>query len=299
MIAPLSMRMLVCALPATAALLAAQTSRPERTAPPRSPAVESATHDVLDAVRALRVEARAVAAGEQPPRSRADFAESFPITSPREAAGGKLLLRADRDPYVDAYVRWQLTSYEPLLPELIDPAFARWIATLPEYADNPRADERLVREMMTIAQAGALSESDQAEISERLETLAARTSDARRLNEPARQLREWIEKQVEGDRARRLLLALEQVASLADSGWSVREIKGDVERLIEASARDESFTADDRRRVVERAGELISIQRLFLASARIDGGALSVEFDDAAIYDFEVRRWARLLEEGD
>ena len=46
-----------------------------------------------------------------------DFAERHPATVDMDELRQVLVKRAHRDPFTDAYVRWQLTSFDPGLPE--------------------------------------------------------------------------------------------------------------------------------------------------------------------------------------
>ena len=39
----------------------------------------------------------------------------------------------------------------------------------------------------------------------------------------------------------------------------------------------------------------IGRQRLYVASARLRNGALAVDYGNAAVYDFDVNRWLRLM----
>ena len=83
--------------------------------------------------------------------------------------------------------------------------------------------------------------------------------------------------------------------TLVDAGWPSDTTKSHLEDLFNASARDRSFTPDQRRLVASQAQRLAGRTRVFLTSARIDQDALIAQFNDTGVYDFDVKRWTRAL----
>ena len=260
-------------------------------APPRSPAATLAT-----AIKTLLDEARLAKTEEQLPRQDADFARRAgqqPL--PPLIVGRQLIRRADRDPFVDAYVRWQLTSFEPALPEMADREFERFVSELPPMLENPRANASLLGDVNTALGAGALGESTQAALRRRLDALAAQTGRARTMNRPATRLYDWVARQLPQTGARALQLELARLDALVDAGWPSDTAKSHLEDLFNASARDRSFTPDQRRLVASQAQRLAGRTRVFLTGARIDQGALVAQFNDTGVYDFDVKRWTKAL----
>lgn len=258
--------------------------------PPRSPAATLAT-----AIKTLLDEARLAKIKEQLPRQDADFARRTGPPLPPLIVGRQLIRRADRDPFVDAYVRWQLTSFEPTLPEMTDREFERFLSELPPMLENPRANGSLLGDINAALRAGALGESTQAALRRRLDALAAQTGRARTMNRPATRLYDWVASQLPQTGARTLQLQLARLDALVDAGWPSDAAKSHLEDLFNASARDRSFTPDQRRLVASQAQRLAGRTRVFLTSARIDQGALVAQFNDTGVYDFDVKRWTRAL----
>ncbi len=257
--------------------------------PPRSPGATLAT-----AIKTLLDEARLAKTEEQLPRQDADFARRAgqpPL--PPLIVGRQLIRRADRDPFVDAYVRWQLTSFEPTLPEMTDREFERFLSELPPMLENPRANGSLLADINAALGAGALGESTQAALRRRLDALAAQTGRARTMSQPAMNLYDWVANQLPQTGARALQLQLARLDALVDAGWPSDTAKSHLEDLFNASARERSFTSDQRRLVASQAQRLAGRTRVFLTSARIDHGALVAQFNDTGVYDFDVKRWTR------
>lgn len=259
--------------------------------PPRSPAATLAT-----AIKTLLDEARLAKTEEQLPRQDADFAhQAGQQPLPPLIVGRHLIRRADRDPFIDAYVRWQLTSFEPALPEMTDREFERFLSELPPMLENPRANGSLLGDVNAAIRAGALGESTQAALRRRLDALAAHAGRARTMNRPAMNLYDWVAHQLPQTGARALQLQLARLDALVDAGWPSDTAKSHLEDLFHASARDRSFTPDQRRLVASQAQRLAGRTRVFLTSARIDQDALIAQFNDTGVYDFDVKRWTRAL----
>ncbi len=272
----------------TAGLLVAAPATAQ--SPPRSPAAILAT-----AIKTLLDEARLAKTEGQLPRLDADYAPRAGPPLPPLIVGRQLIRRADRDPFVDAYVRWQLTSFEPALPEMTDREFERFLSELPPMLENPRANGSLLGDVNAALGAGALPESTQAALRRRLDTMAAQASRARTMNRPAMNLYDWVASQLPQTGARALQLQLARLDALVDAGWPSDAAKSRLEDLFNASARDRSFTADQRRLGASQAQRLAGRTRVFLTSARIDQGALVAQFNDTGVYDFDVKRWTRAL----
>ncbi len=259
--------------------------------PPRSPAATLAT-----AIKTLLKEARLAKTDEELPRQNADFArQAGQQPLPSMIVGRQLIRRADRDPFVDAYVRWQLTSFEPALPEMTDREFERFLSELPPMLENPRANGSLLGDVNAAIRAGALSESTQAVLRRRLDALAAQAGRARTMNQPTMRLYDWVARQLPQTGTRVLQLELARLDALVDTGWPSDAAKSHLEKLFNASARDRSFTPDQRRLVASQAQRLAGRTCVFLTSARIDQGALIAQFNDTGVYDFDVKRWTRAL----
>ena len=256
----------------------------------RSPGAALAT-----AVKTLTDEARLIKNHEHLPRRNADVAQEFARSLPPELVGSRLVRRVDRDPFVDAYVRWQLTSFDPALPQMADGAFYRFLRDLPRMLESPRARESLIGEMNAAIRAGTLSEPTQIALRHRLDALAEQTREAQTMNRPAMKFYDWVARQLPPTGAQVLQLELARLNALVNAGWPTDAAKSHLEELFNASARDECFDAEQRRRVAEMTQRLVGRTRVYLASARIEAGAIVAQFNDTGVYDFDVQRWTKAI----
>ena len=79
-----------------------------------------------------------------------DFAKRFGHQIPQADLTQAILVRTHPDPFVDAYVRWQLTSFDPSLPQLSDQEFANFMDAIPALIPNPRAEPEVVSACFTM-----------------------------------------------------------------------------------------------------------------------------------------------------
>lgn len=250
---------------------------------------------LAEAIKTLTDEAHEAKETQQLPRQKANFATSFNQTLPTELVGRKISRQINRDDFVDAYVRWQLTSFDPTLPKFNDREFARFISSLPKLLDHPRADNALLADINKAIGAGILDEKSQEQLSSKITECTKKTSVASSLNLPNTRLRTWILSQISNTGARPLQIKLDQLAKTVQAGWPVDRIKTQLDKLFEKSDRDRSFTIKQRQTVVRQAQKLIGMNRVFLARANISDGTISADFDDSGVYDFDVRRWTRSI----
>jgi hypothetical protein len=287
----------------TASAVTAQTTQPSK--PPTQPSRPTKTRDeqkpssasaVNIAITQLTQEVKEAAKEGRLPRSKADFAASFTHEIPSDAVVRKIIRPISRDPRVDGYVRWQLTSFRPSIAELEPRQYQQMLRQLPALQENPRANDELLRMVQAMRRVNPLDETQKKAISDRLDSLSTYVSRTRDFNVPAIRFREWMSKQYEKNRARSLELAMERVAAHVKAGWSIDRLKTPLEAMFEAARWDDEFTDDQRRRIAKLAMELVGRRRVVLGSARVNQDQLEVEFDETAVYDFDVRRWIKLLE---
>ena len=250
---------------------------------------------LAQAIKTLTDEARQAKETQQLPRQKADFAKTFNQTLPCKLVSRKIIRQINRDDFVDAYVRWQLTSFNPTLPELDDREFARFVSSLPKLLDHPRADKMLLSDINKAIRVGILDEKSQEQLSSKITEYTKMTSVASALNLPNTRFRTWILSQLSNTSTRPIQLKLDQLAKTVQAGWPVDRIKTQLDKLFEKSDRDKSFTLKQRQTVARQAQMLIGMNRVFLARANITDGTISADFGDSGVYDFEVRRWTRSI----
>ncbi|MHC4948289.1 MAG: hypothetical protein ACYTG1_08510 [Planctomycetota bacterium] len=280
------------ALPAVVVALAA-ASGPAPPGPAAPPVAPSAA--LRQAIALLTAEAEAARAGDASIRAETDFAAASGLAVDPRATGARLLRPVHRDPFVDAYVRWQLTGFRVELPALTGRQLAAVLDDLPAYAPNPWAGRPTIALLNRAVRAGVLPEPEQERLAARLDALSAEASRAAARNEPARRLRDWLAERLDATPGGRLRCELARCAALVDAGWDCERRKVELERHFEAAARDPRLDDDDRRELAAVAGRLAGRRRAYVRSARLEDGAAAVVFDDTGVYDFDVRRWVRLL----
>ena len=92
-----------------------------------------------------------------------------------------------------------------------------------------------------------------------------------------------------------VMAALERCTALVEAGWEASPTKLEVEQRFRAGGRDLTLTSRQRVRLVAQAKRLAGRSRAYVNSARILEGALVVDYQDTAVYNFDVRRWIKLL----
>lgn len=278
---------------AVASGVAAMQSRPAADED-RSPAAvfRHARHDLLEEAAKSLQDGRLA-------RSQPDFSRDRGMAIPAALLAQNLAKRQDEDPFADAYVRWQLVGFEgAALPELSDRQFDAFLASLPRMIENPRADRDLIDALaQAVKFGGTLKPSQEEEINKKLNGLAEESSRADAFNAPAAELRAWVLKQCEGSTPRRLVAMLEDIVSRVQAGRQAEDAKKAFEAALEKASRDRQFTPAQRTDVIDRIRQSLGRKRLLVAAANVRDHVLTVEYADAAIADFEVRRWAKLLEE--
>lgn len=260
------------------------------------------------AVATLTEEAEAAREKEALPRRGSDFARDFRRLHGGAVPGGRVVWSRmrrplSRDPFIDAYVRWQLLGFNPELPEasaLDDRAFERFLADLPALLKNPRSDRRLLAQVNRALAREELNESDARAMSDLDRDLRKRTRLVNELNRPALELRRWVERQAGATGHRIHQVRLERLAAMVVAGWNVEGLKRQIAQGFNDAKRDYSFTLEERQRVAGQARKLIGLRTKFVTRIGAADGAPQAEFDEGAVYDFEVESWVRaLLERGD
>ncbi len=240
------------------------------------------------------------------PRQETTFAREFLERSSRASINGDLVFDrlqhpAHKDPFVDAHIRWQLFGFEPIWPEterdFDDEEFEEMLSDLPALLPNPRSDRgaigrinaALAREQVSDSDAEAIRALDQS-----LRDESARISD---LNRPGLELRGLIEERVGEVGHRAHQVRLEHLAAMVEAGWPVEDLKRRIADHFEQARDDAAFTAEQRERVASQAVKLIGLRTPLILSVGIgENNSPQAQFDETAVYDFEVNEWIRILQ---
>ena len=238
----------------------------------------------------------AVAAGTRPAREGADFAKGFGVKLPADRVADRLLRPIGREPFVDAYVRWQLTSFRPDLPRLDDRSFERLLESLPTLPENPRANRRHIDRFTRAQQAGTLDPEQLASAQRELAAFKEEVATAWKRCGPALRLRAWLQMRLPKTGVRAILVRGERCVALVNAGWPVDDAKGELAKCCTSSASDPAFSPADRRRIGQRLARLDRLRRPLVTRALVQNDAVVVQFGETAVYDFEVRRWTKSLQ---
>lgn len=232
-------------------------------------------------------------------RNAANFASDLKESDPppTQQVVEKIARRIDSDAFTDAYVRWQLTSFNPALDaeKMSDREFERLVQSLPPMLENPRAGQPLLESLQKASGLGTLSEAQQAQINDKLNTIAAEASRAGAFNVPNVRFREWIVRQFQSQPHRSLTLLLDHARATAEAGWPAEEAKAAVDTALERLTRQREFTPEQRREFALACERSMIRTRMFLVSAGVNEGALAVNYGTTGILDYDVRRWIKAV----
>lgn len=215
-------------------------------------------------MRALLEEGQAIRNNKRPLPEKPDFASRFEGSLAAEDVGRALMKHANPDAFIDAYVRWQLTSFDPVLPEMDDSAFAAFMDITPPMVENPRAKDKMLLIFHAAADGKPRSEEEIEHLRQAVGEMEERAGRAAAMNKPAIEFRDWVAAKLgeSGPRPRQWLL--ERCAATIHAGWPANSIKGDISRQFSAGASDESFTAPQRQIVADQTRRLLGFHREFV-----------------------------------
>ena len=268
-----------------------QTSRP------MPPAKKGAA--IKAVLKQLEAEAREIMKSQRFSLESADFASRFDqVIEPSDLLDA-VTRPQHRDPFIDAYIRWQLTSFDFELPDLDGRDFEKLMRQAPAIVANPRADEELVARF-TETEKQSTSPTESKRLREVAKELDRRTEIAAAFNRPAQQWREWLESEFEGNTARQLHLKMERAAATIRAGWPSREVKAALTKAFKAAATDSTLTDLDRHAIAAHARTLTGMKRRSINEITFAAdGSVSVTFTNSAIDKDDVNKWLAEIDAAD
>jgi hypothetical protein len=253
-------------------------------------AIEQLTNEAVQAKKDLRL-----------PVLEPDFSTRF---AEKDALENAIVLDAltrptHRDPFIDAYIRWQLTSFNPALPEMNDQQFLKLMNNAPGLLENPRADASTVAAFEKAETAARLSAADLQRLRETLGTMADRAAVIERLNLPALEWRKWIDHQLPARGPRKLQWLVERCYSTISAGWQARDAKGDLTRAcrsIGRAAGDLGLSSEQKQMVAGQLARIEGVRRRIVEDvAFLTGDRVDVTFSNVYVNDNDVKKWISLL----
>ena len=284
----LSMRIAILAALASSVLTGAQSTRPARSARQSSPIQNVIAQLIKEAQQSKRDQALL--------SSTADFAKRFMQQVPADDVITALLKPAHQDAFIDAYVRWQLTSFEPDLPKMDDKQFLKLMASAPPMVDNPRSDPDVVATFQNAEKSGRLAARELARLRDVNAELDRRTSIAQSLNAPAEGYRDWIADHLPKIGPRRTQWLIERCAATIQAGWPSRNVKAKMTKEFKAAAMDGSISLQQRDMIAEQARRLIGLKRLAINEVTfLTDGTVNVTMTTPAVDEDDVNKWISYL----
>lgn len=277
---------LACIMATSSAAIAQARSSREKPALQR--AVEMLTQEAHEAKKAQVL-----------PRTEPNFAAEFRDEIPRDELLNALTQTASRDAFVDGYVRWQLTSFNPPLPALDERHMLRLMASAPPMLANPCAEPGIVATFERAKDTPRLSARDAERLRETWENLQRQRTIAETFNAPALGWRKWIENQLPARGPHRILWQIERVASTVNAGWDSRYVKGELTRIsreLGRSTGDLALSPQQTHLVCEQIQRMKNLQRRYIDDiALLANGGVSVSAFNAFVSNQDITRWIEAL----
>jgi hypothetical protein len=250
-------------------------------------------------VKILQQEVKQFAKDATPLRATPTIATAFPLDldDPRVAARLTDIIRrpATTDTAADAYIRWQLTSYDVDLTSLTDSQFEMLRSRLPRIQSNPLGTTATAGWANGLRQQETFAISQQPRILDRFNELKEAAAATMRSNAPALAFRKWLINHFAHDPPRSILLQAERLSTLLARHWPTRR---------EVVAMDRSCDAPDPSAVWSRR-QLSSLQKALQSTLGMTSPLLErvwfqesvvyVQWGAAGIQDYDVRRWLKAV----
>ena len=246
------------------------------------------------AIHLLKEEARS--AKSEPPRWKTDFFEEESLEVDPSLAAKRLFSRQDRNPEVDAYVRWQLTAIATPR-DLSSSRFDRLLKQLPDLPENPLAASRTVRRFENEMNRNRPTEKNIKEAAAALKLIQSEAQQKEAWAHPGRSLRMWLMNHSPSDH-QKLDAALEAVESEVQAGWSAADAVRTVDRICGELGSRSSLDDKQIETFRKKAGKLLKKERLFIESGWNDDRSFTVEVSYSTVRDYDVARWIKLLKYG-
>jgi hypothetical protein len=262
------------------------------------PPVTVAPSPIRTVIEQLVEEARGPQSTLSPPGGEPDFARrpDAPPPPPPADVAQAIAGRTHPDPFIDAYVRWQLTSYRAPLGDLDDEQFAMLAGNMPPLLDNPRAGQRYVRFMRHMLEQGPLDDQERELVELRLADVGAQSLLVAGFYPIADRLWRWVDDQLAPTPARRLTWRLAHAAAAIRAGWPAAPLIGRVDQTVAAVAAGPGLTEPERAAFSERLRAARMLERTLILDAAMGAdGAVSGRIALTRIGDEDASRWTAAL----
>ncbi|MFG0252881.1 MAG: hypothetical protein ACF8NJ_08425 [Phycisphaerales bacterium JB038] len=264
-----------------------------------------------EALRQLEEEGEQFLEGELELPKAPDFALRFADEIDRGFILRQLYKVHDRrEPVVDAYIRWQLLSYQPRLAEYEPWEIEKLFRLLPELVVNPCAEPKEVErfEKMLEAYEKIPKEEDRQqerfrqEMREAWWELRDEREEAELLNRPARAFaaywREHLKEigGIQGPHEPRLAWA--DFHNTLQAGFKVSTEKGRLTKALKERRGDATYSRRDRVKLQQRIDKLTGVEYRVLDEADIPfRGTPRLRIGRRYVSEADAKRWMEALED--
>lgn len=228
---------------------------------------------------------------------QADYATRFPADIPLRDLTEAIAAPVDPEPFIDGYVRWQLTSFKPSLPDLDDRQFLTLIGEAPAMVANPKADPAFITTFEQAQAAPSLSQQQIIELRLAKVELDRRVALADSFNLPAREYRKWLADQFPASRVRQYCLSIQECAATTKAGWPPRAIKSKLTKIMKHAGDNSSITQAQRQFIAQQLRQLTTIEkrRAINEITFPRKGGMDVTFSNIHIDQDDVDKWIAQL----
>ncbi len=251
------------------------------------------------AVELLTQEAQQARKDQVLPRSEPNFAADFTDEIPRDELLAAITQSTNRDAFIDGYVRWQLTSFNPPLPALDERQMLKLMAGAPPMLANPCAEPSMVTAFERAKNTPRLSQRDADRLRETWENLRRQRTITEAFNAPALGWRKWIEHQLPARGPHKILWQIERVASTVNAGWDARNVKGELTRMsreLGSSAGDLALSPGQTQLVCQQIERMKDLRSRYIEDiALLANGGVSVSLFNAFVSNQDINRWIEAL----
>ncbi len=181
------------------------------------------------------------------------FADSFEYLLDDDTLIDALLKKQDRKSIAcDAYIKWELLSFNPDLSNLDNRTFDKLLATLPAFVQSPAADPAKLKRFEKLAYMSGRDPQAAKKLQSEWDVMRVTISQQKLLNVPATQFREILLDQMPLEGPRRIRVMLQWLADNINAGIDTRSIKSAITKELKTRRIDETLTDKDRWNLIYR-----------------------------------------------
>ncbi len=209
----------------------------------------------------------------------------------------RIIKPTHNDPFVDAYIRWKLTSFPIHLPQLSDIAFQKLLEQLPKYPENPRANKTLCDSVARAAAIGRpLNRPEILSLKNKLEESNTQYKIAKSQTTPADMFRLWVIEELQNKPSLLSLAHLERIAATVSAGWNARKAVAQAETAFTTINANGGLPPDAQNELHIICSRISGINRLTLRDVDISfEGTIVPHWQSTAVDEFDLKRLLRLL----